>query len=180
MKAIRLHSHSGPESFVYEDAPASQPGDGEVLVGVRAAAVTPTELGWVPTWTTRSGEPRPLPIIPGHEFSGDVRAVGAGVADFVVGDTVFGMNDWYGDGAAGRVLRGASRGPGAKASFDRFCACRRYAHLRTHRMARIDRTRQARTRGARADPRCCGRRRRLCRATRALVRGQCYGHRFRA
>jgi NADPH:quinone reductase-like Zn-dependent oxidoreductase len=99
MKAIRLHSHSGPESLAYEDAPTPRPGDGEVLVGVRAAAVTPTELGWVPTWTTRGGEPRPFPIIPGHEFSGDIRAVGAGVADFVVGDTVFGMNDWYGDGA---------------------------------------------------------------------------------
>ena len=99
MKAIRLHSQSGPKSLVYEDAPTPQPGDGEVLVGVRAAAVTPTELGWVPTCTTRSGEPRPLPIIPGHEFSGHVRAVGAGVADFVVGDTVFGINDWYCDGA---------------------------------------------------------------------------------
>src|ERR1700749_253973 len=91
MKAVRLHSRSGPDSLVYEDAPIPQPGDGEVLVGVRAAAVTPTELGWVPTSTTRGGQPRPLPIIPGHEFSGDVRAVGAGVADFVVGDNVFGM-----------------------------------------------------------------------------------------
>jgi NADPH:quinone reductase-like Zn-dependent oxidoreductase len=99
MKAIRFHVRGGPESFVYEDAPMPHPGVGEVLVGVHAAAVTPTELEWVPTWTTPVGAPRPFPIIPGHEFSGEVRAVGAGVTDFAIGDAVFGMNDWYIDGA---------------------------------------------------------------------------------
>jgi NADPH:quinone reductase-like Zn-dependent oxidoreductase len=99
VKAIRLHARGGPEAFVYEDAPAPQPGDGEVLVAVRAAGVTPTELVWTPTWTTRAGGPRPFPIIPGHEFSGEVRAVGPGVVDLAVGDAVYGMNDWFRDGA---------------------------------------------------------------------------------
>jgi NADPH:quinone reductase-like Zn-dependent oxidoreductase len=70
-----------------------------VLVRVRAAGVTPTELLWVPTWTTREGTPRPFPVIPGHEFSGEVAAVGHGAADLTVGDPVYGMNDWFGDGA---------------------------------------------------------------------------------
>ena len=61
--------------------------------------MTPTELKWAPTWTTRSGEPRPFPIIPGHEFSGKISAVGPGVTDLTAGDAVFGMNDWFGDGA---------------------------------------------------------------------------------
>ena len=69
-----------------------------MLVRVRAAGVIPTELSWVPTWTTRAGEPRPLPVIPGHEFSGEVAALGEGVTDAAVGDPVYGMNDWFGDG----------------------------------------------------------------------------------
>ena len=85
--------------MVHEIAPAPRPGEGEVLVRVHAAGVTPTELSWVPTWTTRTGEPRPLPVIPGHEFSGEIAALGAGVMDVGVGDLVYGLNDWYGDGA---------------------------------------------------------------------------------
>ena len=59
---------------MYEQAPTRRPG--EVLVRVHAAPVTPpTELQWVPTWTTRAGEPRRFPIIPRHEFSGEVHAL---------------------------------------------------------------------------------------------------------
>jgi NADPH:quinone reductase-like Zn-dependent oxidoreductase len=85
--------------MVYEIAPAPRPGEGEVLVRVHAAGVIPTELSWVPTWTMRTGEPRPLPVIPGHEFSGEIAALGAGVKDVGVGDLVYGLNDWYRDGA---------------------------------------------------------------------------------
>ena len=70
-----------------------------MLVRVHAAAVTPTELTWLPTWTVRTGEPRRFPIILGHEFSGTIAAVGGGVKDVAVGDPVYGLNDWFGDGA---------------------------------------------------------------------------------
>jgi NADPH:quinone reductase-like Zn-dependent oxidoreductase len=53
----------------------------------------------VSTWATRDGGPRPLPIIPGHEFSGEVAALGEGVTAVGVGEPVYGMNDWFGDGA---------------------------------------------------------------------------------
>jgi NADPH:quinone reductase-like Zn-dependent oxidoreductase len=99
VKAIRLHARGGPESLHFEDAPTPRPGPGEVLVRVHAAAVTPTELLWVPTWTTREGAPRTLPVIPGHEFSGEVAAVGEGVMAVGPGEAVYGMNDWFGDGA---------------------------------------------------------------------------------
>jgi NADPH:quinone reductase-like Zn-dependent oxidoreductase len=85
--------------MVYEIAPAPRAGEGEVLVRVHAAGIIPTELSWAPTWTTRTGEPRPLPVIPGHEFSGEIAALGAGVEDAGVGDLVYGLNDWYRDGA---------------------------------------------------------------------------------
>jgi NADPH:quinone reductase-like Zn-dependent oxidoreductase len=93
MKAIRLHARGGPEAFAYEEAPQPHAGEGEVLVRVHAAGVIHTELSWVPTWTTRAGEPRPLPVIPGHEFSGEIAALGAGVRDMGVGDLVYGLND---------------------------------------------------------------------------------------
>jgi NADPH:quinone reductase-like Zn-dependent oxidoreductase len=99
MNAIQLNSRGGPEALAYGPAAVPRPGAGEILVRVRAGAVTPTELLWVPTWTTRAGEPRPFPIIPGHEFSGEVHGVGPGVNDVAVGEAVFGMNDWFGDGA---------------------------------------------------------------------------------
>src|SRR5581483_3812277 len=99
MNAVYCNTRGGPEALVYGAATVPQAGEGQIVVCVRAAAVTPTELRWVPTWTTLAGEPRPFPIIPGHEFSGEVRALGSGVNDVAVGDAVFGMNDWFGDGA---------------------------------------------------------------------------------
>ncbi len=100
MKAICLRARGGPETLAYEEAPQPPPGKGEVLVRVHAAGVIHTELSWVPTWTTQAGEPRPLPVIPGHEFSGEIAALGDGVRDVGVGDQVYGLNDWYRDGAS--------------------------------------------------------------------------------
>jgi NADPH:quinone reductase-like Zn-dependent oxidoreductase len=113
MKAIRLHARGGPEAFAYEEAPQPRPGEGEVLVRVHAAAVTPTELVWVPTWTTPTGEPRRFPIMLGHEFSGEVAGVGDGVTDVAVGNPVYGLNDWFGDGALAEycVARAAEVAP---------------------------------------------------------------------
>jgi NADPH:quinone reductase-like Zn-dependent oxidoreductase len=99
MKAIRLHASGGPETLVYEDVPDPHPQAGEVLVRVHATAITPTEFAWQTTFQTRNGEPRPFPIILGHEFSGIIAALGPDVADFSVGDAVYGVNDWVGDGA---------------------------------------------------------------------------------
>lgn len=99
MDALCLRSRGGPEALRHEDVPAPRPGPGEILVRVKAAAVTPTELLWVPTWATPAGEPRPFPIIPGHEFSGRIEEVGPSVADLAAGDDVYGLNDWFRDGA---------------------------------------------------------------------------------
>jgi NADPH:quinone reductase-like Zn-dependent oxidoreductase len=98
MKAIRLHARGGPEVILFEEAPQPSPHKGEVLVLVHASGVTPTELLWKPTWKTMTGEDRKLPI-PGHEFSGAIVALGTGVTDLEVGDEIYGMNDWFGNGA---------------------------------------------------------------------------------
>jgi NADPH:quinone reductase-like Zn-dependent oxidoreductase len=113
MNAVYFNTRGGPEALVYGAATMPGAGEGEIVVRVRAAAVTPTELLWAPTWTTRASKPRPFPIIPGHEFSGEVRALGSGVNDVAVGDAVFGMNDWFGDGAQAEfcVARSADVAP---------------------------------------------------------------------
>jgi NADPH:quinone reductase-like Zn-dependent oxidoreductase len=74
------------------------PDRGELLIRIRAAGVTPTELLWYPTTHLRSGENR-RNSIPGHEFSGVIAAAGAGV-EATIGQEVFGMNDWFADGAS--------------------------------------------------------------------------------
>lgn len=81
------------------DVARPEPGPGDVLVRVRAAGVTPTELLWSPTWSNRDGTPRPFPVVPGHEFSGEVVALGAGVSGVAAGESVYGMNDWFAAGA---------------------------------------------------------------------------------
>jgi NADPH:quinone reductase-like Zn-dependent oxidoreductase len=78
--------------------PQPTPSNGEILIRVHAAGITTTELGWSPTTHTKSGEPRLHPI-PSHEFSGVIAAHGEGVEDFTIGQPVYGMNDWFADGA---------------------------------------------------------------------------------
>jgi NADPH:quinone reductase-like Zn-dependent oxidoreductase len=99
MKAIYLETKSGAEFLVMGEIPQPQPKSGEVLVKVHATAVTPTELQWFPTFNTKSGEPRPFPIVLSHEFSGVVESVGANVSGFGVGEEVYGLNDWFINGA---------------------------------------------------------------------------------
>ena len=82
MKAVCFHTRGGPEALVYDEAPQPLTQAGEVLVRVHAATVTPSELLWAPTWKTRTGEDRPFPIIPGHEFSGVIAALGPGVTEW--------------------------------------------------------------------------------------------------
>ena len=99
MKAVRLHRRGGPEQLTYEDAPKPTPGAGDVLVRVHACALTPTELSWGTTYTTRDGVER-LPTIPGHELSGVVEAVSRDVSTPRVGDAVYALADFWRDGAA--------------------------------------------------------------------------------
>jgi NADPH:quinone reductase-like Zn-dependent oxidoreductase len=103
VKAIRIHHRGGPEQFVYEDAPQPRPAAGEALIRVHAAGVTPTELGWSPTWTTATGADR-LPVIPSHEVAGVVAAVGPEVTVIATGDPVYGLTDFYRDGAAAEYV----------------------------------------------------------------------------
>lgn len=98
MKAMCLADSSEPPKLVETNIPQPQPGPGEILVRVAAAGVIRTELGWYPTTHTKSGAFRKN-AIPSHEFAGIVAALGEGVTDFTIGQRVYGMNDWYAEGA---------------------------------------------------------------------------------
>src|SRR5262252_2882728 len=105
MKAVRIkkpEGFEGIEGLVYEEAPDPQPAIGDALVEVRAASFTPTELTW-PLWTDRSGHER-AQLIPAHEGSGVVVALGYGTAGLSVGDEVYGLIDGYRDGWAAEYV----------------------------------------------------------------------------
>ncbi len=91
---------AGPQGLALQmfEAPIPQPGAGEVLIRIAAAGVIQTELNWYSTAKTRAGGPR-AGAIPGHEFSGIVEQCGEGVTELKIGQPVYGMNDWFGQGA---------------------------------------------------------------------------------
>lgn len=103
MKAIGIVSEKigGPELLEVVEVAKPVPAAGEMLLQVKAAALTPDELTWPETWYIHgdSAQPRPRPIIPGHEVSGIVEAVGGGVTAFQGGDEVYGLPRSDRDGA---------------------------------------------------------------------------------
>jgi NADPH:quinone reductase-like Zn-dependent oxidoreductase len=99
MKALRAHQRGGPEQLRYDDAPVPRPGPGEALLVVHAAAITFAEFSWEESWRAKDGTDR-TPIIPAHEVSGTVAALGPSVTNVQVGDEVYGLIDFNRDGAA--------------------------------------------------------------------------------
>jgi NADPH:quinone reductase-like Zn-dependent oxidoreductase len=98
MRVMQVIPSGKSHAIAPAEMPIPTPGDNEVLIRVHAAGVTPTELVWYPTTHTAAGEPRTF-AVPGHEFSGTLVQVGRNVEGFAAGDAVFGMNDWFIDGA---------------------------------------------------------------------------------
>src|SRR4051812_1571923 len=99
MRVWRFNDSPGSPGLVQSEAPRPTPGRGELLVRGHAAGATPTEWLWHPPTHQRSGDPR-RQAVPGHEFSGVLAQVGADAAEaFQVGQAVYGMNDWFADGA---------------------------------------------------------------------------------
>ncbi|WP_440767080.1 zinc-dependent alcohol dehydrogenase [Natronorubrum sp. DTA7] len=83
MKAI---VHTGPRSIEIREREQPVPDDDEVLVQVHSAGLCGSDAH---AYTYEDGyEWIPIPRIMGHEYSGEVVAVGDDVTDFAVGDTV--------------------------------------------------------------------------------------------
>jgi NADPH:quinone reductase-like Zn-dependent oxidoreductase len=87
MNAAFIERFGGPEVFQYGDVPDPVAGPGEVVIDIVAASINAAD------WKVRLGDYKhtKFPLIPGRDFSGIVSAVGDGVGDLAVGDTVFGV-----------------------------------------------------------------------------------------
>ena len=71
MKAIVMHSFGGREQLKCEEMPIPQPGDGEVLLRVKAAGVNPVD------WKIREGKlserlQHRFPLIPGWDAAAGI------------------------------------------------------------------------------------------------------------
>lgn len=115
MKAVRSDRRGGPDTLQYEDAPEPRLEEGDALVRVHAAAITPTELTWNSTWTDRQGKDR-RPIVPSFEVSGTAEQVGSSTKGLAQGDPVYGLLNFWRDGAAAEyvAVRAADLAPKPK------------------------------------------------------------------
>jgi len=91
MRVVRLRAPGGPEHLAVEEAERPDPGRGEALVRVHAAAITRGELEW-------PGDR--LPAIPCYELCGVVEEAEAGVTDVAAGQKVFALTPFDHDGVA--------------------------------------------------------------------------------
>lgn len=86
MKAVRFHETGPVDVLKYEDVPDPQPGEGETVVRVKAAALNRLDI------FLRSGAaPMPgfkMPHIGGFDISGVVTAVGPGIPEDRIGTEV--------------------------------------------------------------------------------------------
>ena len=112
MKAVRIERYGNEEVVALAEVERPTPGDNELLVKVRAAAVNPVD------WKIRDGLGELFglkpPLILGCEVAGTVEAVGSrgssrtGVSDFVAGDEVYGYLSAHSGGYAEYVAAPAS------------------------------------------------------------------------
>ena len=88
MTAIGIKAPGGPEMLVPEERPVPRPGDGELLIRVRAAGVNRPDvmqrMGLYPP-------PPGAPDIPGLEIAGEIAALGSGIKRWKEGDRVMAL-----------------------------------------------------------------------------------------
>ncbi len=111
MQAIRMNEPGGPEVLVLETVPDPEPGPGQVVVSLKAAALNRRDV------FVRKGVAKvPLPLTPGSDGAGVVHAVGTGVSGVAEGDEVVILPSlsWGADlrapGPGFRILGGPDQG----------------------------------------------------------------------
>ena len=93
MRALLSHEPGGPDSLRLDELPDPQPGPGELLVRVRAAAINfPDVLIIEDKYQLKP----PRPFAPGGEIAGEIEAIGEGVQGWTVGDRVIAVTGFGG------------------------------------------------------------------------------------
>jgi len=87
MKAL-VKAHSEPGIWM-EEVPIPEPGPTEVLIRVRKTAICGTDVH-IYNWDAFSASVVPVPLVTGHEFCGEIVAVGGAVTQYRVGQRVSG------------------------------------------------------------------------------------------
>lgn len=102
MKAIAIDHFRGPPSL--HDLPVPVPGQGEVLVRVRASSVNGFDVAVAGGYL--KGMTHHFPVVLGKDFAGTVEGTGPGVQSLRPGDAVLGvvMKAALGDGAFGQYV----------------------------------------------------------------------------
>lgn len=85
MKAIMFHKHGTIDVLKYTDFPTPEPGDGEVLIKLEAAALNRVDVSVRNGW---QGLKMDFPHIPGADGAGEITALGTGVEGWEAGDRV--------------------------------------------------------------------------------------------
>ncbi|MCL4134381.1 UNVERIFIED_CONTAM: hypothetical protein GTU68_051244 [Idotea baltica] len=78
-----------PGIWMIDDAPIPEYGHNDILIKIKKTAICGTDLH-IYNWDKWSQETIPVPMIVGHEFIGEVVALGDGVQGFGIGDRVSG------------------------------------------------------------------------------------------
>jgi L-iditol 2-dehydrogenase len=87
MRACQLIAYNKLEM---REVPVPEAGLGEVLCRIKAIAICGSDPEIINGHHAKKGWPPVFPFTPGHEWSGEVAALGPGVTDFAVGDRVAG------------------------------------------------------------------------------------------
>jgi NADPH:quinone reductase-like Zn-dependent oxidoreductase len=93
VRTLLSHEPGGPETLRLDELPDPQPGSGEILVRVRAAAINfPDVLIIEDKYQLKP----PRPFAPGGEIAGEIEAIGEGVQGWTVGDRVIAVTGFGG------------------------------------------------------------------------------------
>jgi NADPH:quinone reductase-like Zn-dependent oxidoreductase len=92
MKAVRFHGYGDIDVLDVEEVPDPVPGEGQVLVRVKAAGINPGEAK-IRNGTLHEWFPATFPSGEGSDLAGVVERVGPGVGDHVPGEEVIGWTD---------------------------------------------------------------------------------------
>ena len=91
-KAVRYDEFGGIEVLRVEEVERPVPGDGQVLVRVKAAGINPSEAA-IRTGAVREIFPSTFPSGQGSDLAGLIEEIGAGVSGYAAGDEVIGFTN---------------------------------------------------------------------------------------
>ena len=85
MKAVVIEKQGGVENLVYREWPDPEPGNGDVVVRVRAMALNYLDIF---VRVGMPGLPVPVPFISGGDIAGEIAQLGSGVDGWQIGERV--------------------------------------------------------------------------------------------